>query len=131
MIVDASALLAILFAEPDAKRFTDALAGGGPRAMSAFNWLEAAIALDRRGRPGASEQLDQLIRRSGIQIFSFTPELSALARQAYRKWGRGFHPAALNLGDCAAYALAQHRLEPLLFKGDDFARTDIEPALKA
>ena len=130
MIVDASAVLAILFAEPDAERFTLALSHARPRAMSAVNWMEAAIAVDRRGRPGASEQFDRLIKQGHIEVVAYTPEHAALARKAYFAWGKGRHPAALNMGDCAAYALAQSRGEPLLFKGNDFPLTDIEPALK-
>jgi len=130
MIVDASAVLAILFAEPDAERYSATIAVSRPLAMSAVNWFEAAIAVDRRGKPGASEQFDRLLRHGHIEVVAYTPEHAGLARQAYNAWGKGKHRAGLNMGDCAAYALAQSRGEPLLFKGNDFPLTDIEPALK-
>jgi len=130
MIVDASAVLAILFAEPDADRYAAAITHAQPRFMSAVNWFEAAIAVDRRGADGAVEKFDQLIRRGHIEIVAYTPEHAALARQAYHAWGKGRHRASLNMGDCAASALARSRGEPLLFKGNDFVLTDIERALK-
>jgi ribonuclease VapC len=129
MIVDASAILAILMGEPDAPRFASMLAHSGKRAMSALNWLEAAIIIDRRGGPEARNDFDNFFARAGIEIVPVTRELAGLARQAYNDWGRR-EPAWLNMGDCVAYALARQRGEPLLFKGNDFSQTDIESALK-
>ena len=130
MILDASAVLAILFAEPDAGSFAAAIAGASHTAMSAVNWFEAAIALDRRGTGNAVAEFEALLTRAGTEIVPFGAEQAAIARQAYEIWGKGRHPAYLNMGDCAAYALARSRRQKLLFKGGDFALTDIEPALK-
>jgi ribonuclease VapC len=130
MIVDASAVLAILFAESDAERFAAAIVGTDARAMSAINWFEAAIAIDRRGKGGAATELAALTRRGGIEVVPYDLAQAEIARTAYATWGKGRHRAQLNMGDCAAYALARSRREPLLFKGGDFALTDIEPALK-
>jgi ribonuclease VapC len=130
MIVDASAVLAILMAEPDAEQFAGALMHSGQRAMSAVNWLEAALAVDRRGGAAARNQFETFFGRSGIEIVPVTRELALLARKAFDDWGKRRHRASLNMGDCIAYALARQRGEPLLFKGNDFSQTDIEPALK-
>jgi ribonuclease VapC len=129
MIVDASAVLAILMGEPDAPRFAGALTHSGSRAMSALNWLEAAITIDRRGGPEARNDFESFFGRADIEIVPLTQELAVLARRAYSDWGKR-QPAWLNMGDCVAYALARHRGQPLLFKGNDFSQTDIEPALK-
>jgi ribonuclease VapC len=93
MIVDASAVLAILFAEPDADRYAAAITHVQPRAMSAVNWFEAAIAIDRRGPDGAAEKFDQLLRRGRIEVVAYTPQHAVLARQAYHAWGKGRHRA--------------------------------------
>lgn len=130
MIVDSSALLAILFAEPDRERHAAALdAAVGPR-LSAVNFVEAAVRVDMGGNPIASDAFDDLIKEAGIIVESVTAEQAHLARRAYRTYGRGSgSPARLNLSDCFAYALAKATGEPLLFKGDGFPHTDIEPAL--
>jgi ribonuclease VapC len=130
MIVDASAVLAILFAESDADRFAAAIAGNAERIMSAVNWFEAGIAIDRRGRTGAAAEFEALMERGAIDVVPYDHEQAQLAREAFAVWGKGRHPAALNMGDCAAYALARSRRQPLLFKGGDFALTDIQSALK-
>lgn len=129
MIVDASAILAILFDEIDAKRYAEAIHGADTCRMSAANFLEAAINIDNRLGPAAGRQLDTLIERADITIESVTVEQARLARQAYLDFGKGNHPAALNFVDCFAYALAKVINEPLLCKGDDFPRTDVPPAL--
>ena len=125
-----SALLAILFAEPDRERYATALdTAAGPR-LSAVNFVEAAVCVDMGGNPIASDAFDDLIKEAGIVVEPVTAEQAYLARRAYRAYGRGSGcPARLNLGDCFAYALAKARGEPLLFKGEDFPHTDIEPAL--
>lgn len=130
MILDASAILAVLFAEPDAPRYAAAVAEAPRTAISAVNWFEAAIAVDCRGSGQQIAELDALLGRAGTEIVPFVAAYAAVARRAYDTWGKGRHRAHLNLGDCAAYALAQMRGEPLLFKGGDFPLTDIEPALK-
>lgn len=128
MIVDSSAVLAILFAEEDAAHFAAAIASAEICRMSAANWLESAIRVDLGGDPIASGAYDELIREARIAIEAVTQEQARLARQAYRAYGKGTgHPARLNFGDCFAYALAKLMREPLLYKGDDFARTDLEP----
>jgi ribonuclease VapC len=96
--------------------------------ISPVNFLEAAIRADALGA-AESQELDRLIETSGIEIAPVTPQQARLAREAYRRFGNGNHPARLNIGDCFAYALAKARNEPLLFKGDDFPQTDIEAAV--
>lgn len=125
MIIDTSALLAILYQEEDAEWFANAIALAAVRRMSAANFLEAAINIDTHGDPEASRQLDTFIRHAEIEIAAVTHEQAQIARQAYQDFGKGRHKAALNFGDCFAYALARASGEPLLFKGNDFSNTDI------
>ena len=127
MIVDTSALLAILFAEPEAEDFARAIAGAEVCRMSAANLLEAGIVADNQADVRAGNQLDALVANFRLRIEPVTEAQVRIARQAYLDFGRGSHPAALNFGDCFAYALAKATGEPLLFKGEDFARTDIRP----
>ena len=129
MIVDTSALVAILRDEPEARRFAIALANAPQRRMSAANFLEAAIVIDGSREPVASRLFDDLLRESRIHIEAVTEEQARIAREAYRDFGRGSgHVAALNFGDCFAYALARTSGEPLLFKGRDFIHTGIPVA---
>ena len=128
MIVDASAILAICFAEPDAEKFAIALAETDKRLISAVNYLEAAIRIDRDNNVVASQKFDALIEFVNISIEPVTLEHTRLARSAYAQFGKGVHPAALNFGDCFAYALSKHTCMPLLFKGNDFPHTDIVAA---
>jgi ribonuclease VapC len=125
MIVDTSALLAILYQEEDAEWFVNAIVTAPICRMSVANFLEAAINIDTQGDPEASRQLDNFIRKAGIEIAIITPEQAQIARQAYQDFGRGRHKAGLNFGDCFAYALARASSEPLLFKGNDFVYTDL------
>ena len=126
MIVDSSALLAILFNEPDAQRYAEAIAQAESVQISAANWLETAIRIDHGGSAIASNALDDLVREAGIAISPVTAEQVSLARQAYRAYGKGTgHPAQLNFGDCFSYALAKSTGEDLLFKGHDFCHTDL------
>lgn len=129
MIVDSSAVVAVLRAEPEAAALAEALAGGDePKRMSAASWLEAAIVIDGSGDPVASARFDAFCRRAEIEVVGVTPAQAALARQAYRSFGKGSgHPAQLNFGDCFTYALACESGERLLFKGKDFGQTDLEP----
>lgn len=125
MVIDTSALLAILLNESDAPAFAGSIEAAEDCCISAATYLEAAIVIDNRGDAVASREFDRFIRRAGIRVEPATPEQAEIARAAYRDFGKGRHPAALNFGDCFAYALAKSRDEPLLFKGDDFARTDL------
>ena len=130
MIVDSSAVLAILFQEPDAERFSQALAAA-PARISAASVVETGIVLNAKRGPEAEDDFDELLDRMRFSIEPVTAEHARLARRAFRVFGKGNHPAGLNFGDCFAYALAKATGEPLLFKGDDFARTDVVPALPA
>lgn len=129
MIIDTSAVLAILFGEDDAHTHANAIAGATTRLMSAANYLEAGIVIDGQMGSAAGRHLDALISRANIRVEAVTHEHADIARQAYLDFGEGNHPAALNFGDCFAYALAKSRRVALLFKGDDFAQTDVIPAL--
>ena len=128
MIVDTSAILAILLGEPDAGRYEDAMAAAWPRRMSAAALLEAAMVVESRGGAKAGYELDALLERAEIELAPVTSEHANAARRAWRRYGKGNHPAGLNFGDCLAYALAEATGEPLLYKGRDFDRTDIEAA---
>ena len=128
MIVDSSALLAILFSEPDARKHASAIMAATPCRMSVANVLEASIVVERRGGATAAHELDTLLESAQIELVPVTVEHLEAARRAWRRFGKGNHPAALNFGDCFAYALAKATGEPLLFKGGDFAQTDIEAA---
>lgn len=130
MIVDASALLAILLEEDDGESFKRHVATmPGPHVMSPINYLEAAIRVDKYSSSAKSAELDNLVTALDVRVVDVTPEQAKLAREAYKQFGKGNHAAKLNLGDCFAYALAKARREPLLFKGDDFRMTDIEAAI--
>ena len=126
MVIDSSAIIAILTGEPEAVYFAQAIEKDTLRLMSAASWLETAIVIDARfGLPGG-EEFEKLIQVAQIHIEAVTSEQAAIARVAYRKYGKGRgHPAGLNFGDCFSYALAKITGEPLLFKGDDFTHTDI------
>ncbi len=129
MIVDSSAIIAILRSESDASRLADLMQEAPVRRMSAANFLEAAIVADGSRNPILSRRFDALIDESRLTIEPVTEKQALLARQAYRDFGKGSgHPAQLNFGDCFAYALAKEAKEPLLFKGHDFIHTDIVAA---
>ena len=128
MIVDTSALLAILLHESDAGRFAAALTSGPGCRMSAANFLETAMVLEGRGGPEAGYELDFILEKAQVELVPVTRDQAQAARRAWRRFGKGNHPAGLNFGDCFAYALAEITREPLLFKGRDFALTDIEAA---
>jgi ribonuclease VapC len=128
MIVDTSAVIAILREEPDAGSLAAALELANVRRISAASYVEAAIVTDSNRNTLLSNLLDSFLGRSLISIEPVTVEQARLARAAYRDFGKGRHRAGLNLGDCFAYALAKEKEEPLLFKGDDFSRTDVEVA---
>jgi ribonuclease VapC len=130
VIIDSSALVAILRAETEAPALASAIRDATDRRLSAANYLEASIVVDSQRNSRASRRFDQLIEEAGIVIEPVDEHQVRIAREAYRDYGRGSgHPARLNFGDCFAYALARSRREPLLFKGDDFIHTDIMPAI--
>jgi ribonuclease VapC len=130
VIVDTSAIIAILRGEPDADAYGRALLDATEPVMSAGTYLEAAIVVDANGDPVLSGRFDDLLRLARVRVEPVTAQHAEIARQAYRSFGKGTgHPAALNLGDCFAYALARASGRPLLFKGDDFSLTDVQPAL--
>jgi len=130
VIVDTSALIAILRDEPEAAACARAIEAASHRRISAANFLEAAIVIDGTRDPVASRRFDDLLKEAQLVIEPVTEAQAKMAREAYRDFGRGSgHSAKLNFGDCFAYALSRSSGEPLLFKGDDFAHTDIAPAL--
>lgn len=126
MILDSSAVVAILRAEPEALAMAQAVDRAEECAISAVSYVEAAIVIDSSRDPVASRRFDDFFREAGITIESVTPRQAEVAREAYRDFGKGRHRAGLNFGDCFAYALAKEKGEALLFKGDDFCHTDIE-----
>ncbi len=127
MVIDTSAVLAILFGEPEAESFARALSDDPRRLMSAFNVLETGIVVETKKGESGGRELDLLLHRARIEIVSKNEDQVELARSAWRNYGKGNHPAGFNIGDCCAYALAKYTGEPLLFKGEDFSQTDIQP----
>jgi ribonuclease VapC len=129
MILDCSALIAILAKEPDADLYIQAISRAPRCRISAGNFIELSIVIESQFPVEVLRQCEALFRRVGIEIEPVTVEHAHLARQAYHDFGKGRHPAGLNFGDCFAYALAKGAGEPLLFKGNDFNKTDITPAI--
>jgi len=128
VILDSSAVIAILRAEPEASAMAEAMILAGACGISAVSYVEAAIVIDSSRDPIASRRFDDFFREAEIVIEPVTLRQAETAREAYRDFGKGRHRAGLNLGDCFAYALAKEKGESLLFKGEDFRHTDIEPA---
>lgn len=130
MIIDSSALIAILRDEPDALAYARAIAAATERRLSAVNFVESAALIDASRDPIASRRFDDFMREADLSIEPVTENQARIAREAYRDFGKGSgHPAKLNFGDCFAYALAKSLREPLLYKGKDFSRTDIASGL--
>ena len=130
MVVDSSAVIAILLDEPERDSFNEILASEPTLVMSSVTYYEAAIVIaGKKRKPSAATLVDNLIRDSAVTVTVSTIDEAIAAREAYFRYGRGYHPAGLNLIDCFAYALAKVAREPLLFKGGDFGRTDISTAL--
>ena len=129
MVIDTSAVVAVLFNEPDAEIFERAIADAESACISAATALECSLVIEGRHGPAGAGKLDLLLAEQGIEIVPFDEEQIAFARAAFRRFGRGRHPAGLNFGDCFAYALAKARALPLLFKGADFSQTDIGSAI--
>ncbi len=126
MVIDTSAVLCLLFDEPEAKSFATAIEEDSIRLISAASVLEATIAVRRRRGQPSGDDIDRLLRRWPVDIVPIHLEQLYWARYAFETYGRGHHPARLNFGDCFSYALAKAMSEPILFKGDDFSHTDLE-----
>jgi ribonuclease VapC len=126
MVIDTSSLVCILLDEPEAERYARRLSEtDSAHVMSAGTWLETMLVISaRRGELGR-QSLDELLTLAAIEILPVDADLARIAYQAWLQYGKGRHPAGLNFGDCFSYALAKQRQEPLLFKGEDFSRTDI------
>jgi ribonuclease VapC len=125
MIIDTSAIIAVLFDEQDARLYAQAIASSDSRRISAATFVEAAIVVETQTKSEGSRQLDAFLRQADITIEPVTEEQAHIARQAFTDYGKGRHPAGLNYGDCFSYALAKCTGEPLLFKGKDFSKTDL------
>lgn len=125
MIIDSSVLVAILLGEPEAQTFADLIGNDPKKLTSALSVLESAIVMQWKKGTGGSRELDLLLYKTQIEIVSLNEDQVKLAREAHAKFGKGNHPAKLNLGDCCSYALSRYSGEPLLFKGDDFSKTDV------
>ncbi len=128
MVIDSSALAVILFGEPERRAFIEAIDAAGERLMSVANWLEIFIVIAARHGAEGDLALQRFVERAAIEIVPVDLEQGQLAREAWRLFGKGRHVAGLNFGDCFAYALSRQRGQSLLFKGDDFSRTDIRSA---
>jgi ribonuclease VapC len=128
MIIDTSAIIAILFGEDDAEIYAEAITRADSCRISAATFVETAVVVEAQTRNNGGRQFDAFIRRAGIAIEPVTEEQAHIARQAFIDFGKGRHPAGLNYGDCFSYALAKAAREPLLFKGKDFAKTDVNAA---
>jgi len=128
MVLDTSALLAILLDEPERRRFNELIEADPVRLISAANVLEAAIVLESRFGEPAGRELDLFLHRAKVEVTVVDGDQVEIARAAFRRFGKGRHLAGLNFGDCFAYALAVASGEPLLFKGSDFAQTDVAVA---
>jgi len=127
MVIDTSALLAILLDEPERRTFNEAIEAAESRMMSAATFVEASIVIESRFGAEGIRDLDLFVERAGIGLAAVDSEQAHVARRAFSRFGKGRHRAALNYGDCFAYALATVLGEPLLYKGDDFGRTDVLP----
>lgn len=130
MVVDTSALIAVLLSEPETEAFVRVLADDPRKIISAFNALESGIVIEAKKGETGGRELDLLLHRARIEIISLNGDQVELALAAWRKFGKGNHPAGLNIGDCCAYALAKYTGEPLLFKGTDFSQTDVRPVIE-
>lgn len=128
MIVDSSAVLAIAFQEPEAERFATAIAEAPERAMSAVNWLEVMMVVENRYGEESADDVLLILEQLGVEILPFDAEQANEARAAWQRFGKGRHPAGLDLGDCAAYAASVVTGRPLLFKGDDFLKAGVASA---
>ena len=131
MVIDTSAIIAILFDEPERAQFVDAVLADPVRLVAAPTLVEATLVAEAKAGESAGRELDLLLDRLGVTVVACTEKHALLARSAWRRYGRGKHAAALNYGDCFSYAAAKDSGEPLLFKGDDFTKTDVVPVTLA
>lgn len=129
MVIDTSAIVAILLGEDDEQRYASAIEAAATRLISAVTRVELAFVIEGRKGPAGGEWLEQFLAISGTETVAVTPQQAMIAVAAFRTWGKGRHAAGLNIGDCFSYALAKSADLPLLFKGNDFARTDIRRAV--
>ncbi len=129
MVIDTSAIVAILLDEPDQRRFGEAIETAPVRLVSAVTRVELSFVIESKKGDAGRQSLERLLAMIGAEVIAVTPVQAELAIDAFRRFGKGRHPAALNIGDCFSYALAAATEHRLLFKGDDFARTDIRGAL--
>jgi ribonuclease VapC len=125
MVIDTSALLAILQDEPERRSFNEAIEAAESRVMSVANYVEVSIVVESRHGAEGLRELDRFVDLAGIELVGVDVGQGKIARDAFSRFGKGRHPAALNFGDCFAYALARILAQPLLFKGDDFSKTDL------
>ena len=125
MVIDTSALIAILFGESEASIFSRTIADDARKLISVFNALETGIVVEARKGEAGGREFDLLLHRAQIEIVAMNADQAEIARTAWRNYGKGNHPASLNIGDCCAYALSKFSGEPLLFKGNDFSKTDV------
>ena len=125
MVLDTSALIAVLLDESDAVAFRLAIEADPVRLLSAATLVETSIVIEARVGEAGGRELDRLLHKADVEVVAVDAEQAELARHAFRKFGKGRHAASLNYGDCFSYALAESRGEPLLFKGGDFAKTDV------
>lgn len=128
MVLDTSALTAVLFDEPERDEFIRKIAAASRRLVSSATLLETSIVVEARRGEVAGRELDLFLHRAKVQTVAVDEEQAELARAAWRRYGKGRHPAGLNFGDLFSYALARATAEELLFKGDDFTKTDVRPA---
>jgi ribonuclease VapC len=128
MVIDTSALLAILQDEPERRSFNEALEAADSRVMSVANFVEVSIVIESRHGAEGLRELDRFIERAGIELVGVDARQGRVARDAFSRFGKGRHAAALNFGDCFAYALARVLAQPLLCNGDDFSKTDLASA---
>jgi ribonuclease VapC len=125
MVIDTSAIIAILLGEAEADVFARVISHDPKRLMSVFTYLESSIVIEAKKGDAGSREFDLLINRAGIEIVGMEQGQVEIARNAWRTFGKGRHPAGLNIGDCCSYALSKYSGEPLLFKGADFSATDV------
>ena len=129
MVIDTSAIVAVLFDESDQRLYDDAIAASAVRLLSAVTRVELCCVIEGRKGEAGRGQLDRFLALTGAEIISVTPQQAGIAIDGFRRFGKGRHRAALNIGDCFSYALAIATGQPLLFKGNDFVHTDVRPAL--
>lgn len=127
MVIDSSALIAVLLGEPEAESLARAIASDPRRMISAFTALETSVVIEAKKGEVGGREFDLLLHNARIEIVAMNAEQFELARHAWRTFGKGRHPAGLNIGDCCSYGLAKYSGEPLLFKGHDLVKTDIPP----